>query len=143
MGQWGCLLDNGPKLALAAKQSFKKIMVHQSIKEPVLLLQLESATFHCVASGYKFYIMNSTFFSLLPYLPLACFCTTPFGTCSRLYITVYFVEVSTFAFDSQPFIIPFLAFRILYCSTVFAVIKFLVPFHFFTHFVSDLCQQPF
>ena len=45
-------------------------MVHQSIKEPVLLLWLEGATHHWVASGYKLNIMNITF---LPDLPLAYF----------------------------------------------------------------------
>ena len=34
-------------------------MVHQSIKDPVLLLWLEGATFHWVISGYKFNIMNT------------------------------------------------------------------------------------
>ena len=34
------------------------VMVHQSIKEPVLLLWLEGATFHWLASGHKFNAMN-------------------------------------------------------------------------------------
>ena len=48
-----------------------------------------------VVNGWP--LMNIT---LLPYLPLAYFCTTPFGTCSSLYITLYFVVVCTFAFTS-------------------------------------------
>ena len=75
-------------------QPLHVIMVHQSIKEPVLLLLLVGATFHWVASGYKFNMMNIT---LLPYLPLYCFCTTPFRTCSRLCILLIFVCAFAFA----------------------------------------------
>ena len=72
-------------------------MMHQPIKETVLLLWFEGASFHFVASGCKFNIMNIT---LLPYLPLAYFWATPFGSCSTLYITLYIVVVCTFAFAS-------------------------------------------
>ena len=106
---------------------------HQSIKEPVLLLWYERATFHWVTSGYKFNIMNIT---LLPYLPLAYFFTSPFGTCSSQHITLYSVEVCTFAFASQPFLMPFLAFNVLHCSTIFAVIRFLVPFHLYILYLT-------
>ena len=34
------------------------VMVHQSIKEPVLLIWLEGGTFHWLASGHKFDIYN-------------------------------------------------------------------------------------
>ena len=97
---------------------FKSVFVHQSIKEPVLLLWLDRTTFHWVASGYKFNIMNTTF---LPHLPLAYFCTTPFGTCSSLYITfllcsgLYFCLCVLVIHDTFP--------------VVFAVIRFLFPFH--------------
>ena len=99
---------------------------HQSIKEPVLSLWYERATFHRVASGYKFNIMNITLF---PYLPSAYFFTLFFDTCFSLYIILYFVVVCTFAFASQPLTITFLAFSVLHCNTVFAVVRFLVPFH--------------
>ena len=70
--------------------------------------------------------MNIT---LLNYLSLAYFLTPLFGTCSSLYITLYFVGVCIFAFVSQPFTIPFLAFSVLHWGTVLTVIRFLVPFH--------------
>ena len=121
-------------------QPLHVIMVHQSIKEHVLLLWLEGATFHWVASGYKFNIMN---FTLLPYSPLACFCTTPFGTCSMLYITLHFV------YSGLCFCLCLLAihntFSSLQCSAL--QYSFYSDYVFssfsFTHFVSYLCQQPF
>ena len=69
-------------------------MVHHPIKEPVLLICLKVATFNWASSSYKCYKMNITL------LTLAYFCTTQFGTWPSLYITLYFVVVSTFVFAS-------------------------------------------
>ena len=115
-------------------QPLHVIMVHQPIKERVLLLWLEGAIFNWAASGYKFNIINITL------LPLAYFCTRPFGTCSSLYITFYFVVVCTFG-SSQPFMIPLLAFSVLHCSSFYS--DQVSSSFLFTHFVSDLFQQPF
>ena len=74
---------------ITKSQPLHVIMVYQSIKELVLLLWLERTTFYWNVSAYKFNIMSII---LLPCLPLACFCTTHFDTCSRLYITLKFVN---------------------------------------------------
>ena len=39
-------------------QPFHVVMVGKFMKEPVLFLWLEGATFHCVVVGCKFNIMN-------------------------------------------------------------------------------------
>ena len=46
------------------------------------------------------------------------------------------IVVCTFAFASQPFILPFLAFSILHCSMVFAVIRSLIPSHLCTLYLA-------
>ena len=46
---------HGPKIT---NLSIHVVMVHQSIKEPVLLIWLEGATFHWLLSGHKFNTMN-------------------------------------------------------------------------------------
>ena len=67
------------------------------------------------------------------------FCTTLFSTYSSLCINYqyyfvvlqyYYVVVCAFAFASQPFTLSFPAFNVLHFSTVFAVIRFSVPFQF-------------
>ena len=50
----------------------------------------------------QFYIalFSSKHFWIYCHLPLACVCTTPFGTNSNLWITLYSVVICTFAFAS-------------------------------------------
>ena len=76
----------------------------------------------------QFYIALYTIkrYCIYCHLPLDCFCNTPFGTCSSLCITLYFVVICVFGFASYSFTLSFLALNILHCSTVFAVIRFLV-----------------
>lgn len=67
------------------------------------------------------------------HLPLACLCTTHFGTCSGLF---YFAVVCTFAIASSPFTLPSQVFSILHCNTVFTVIRFLIPFHLYVLYLA-------
>ena len=90
-------------------------------------------------SGLKDYCSFSKYFWIYCHLLLACFCTTPFGICTSLRIILYLVVVCTFAFTPQPFTLPFLAFSVLHCSSLCSDQDFIS----FTHFGSDLSQQPF
>ena len=51
----------------------------------------------------QFYIelYTSKYFCIYSHLPVTCFRTTPFGICSNLCITMYFVVVCTFAFAAS------------------------------------------
>ena len=91
----------------------------------------------------KFYVAlyASTHFCI--YCHLACFCITPFGTSSGLCITlnilcsgVYFclcLLVIHITFPS----LQYSALQYSFCS------DYVFSFLLLTHFVSDLCQQPF
>ena len=91
-----------------------------------LRLDNNAKVLKCYCSFTQHFILVN----ILNLLPFTLSLFLPFGTCCSLCITFYFAVVSTFAFSSQPFTTLFLAFfSVLHCSTVFAVITFLVPFH--------------
>ena len=78
----------------------------------------------------QFYVAlyTSKHFCIYRHLPLVYLCITPLvpvAACATQ-CTLYFC---TFAFASYPFTLPFLDFSLLHCSTVLAVIRFLVSFY--------------
>ena len=102
-----------------------------------LCLDNNAKVLKCYCSFTQHFILVN----ILNLLPFTLSLFLPFGTCCSLCITLYFVVVRTFVFSSQPFTTLFLAFfSVLHCSTVFAVITFLVPFHlqiFYLTFISS------
>ena len=88
---------------------------------------------------------SSKHFCIYYHLKFACFCNTPFGTCSSPCIKLYIVC------SCLQFCLCLLTIHISFASLQYSalqysfgmIIRFLVPFHMHIFCLTFFCQQPF